>query len=316
MRYFIHDGKKQRGPFTTEELRDAGLTPDFHVWRDGMRAWVKASELEELAHLLLPVPPPFPLEDAESLPPPIPEPPPEAPAAEHPTPELPVSDAAESSDAAAEKVPTHDTFRLSAKAKALLAAGIFTVFVLIVVFILWKRNQEVHQELTVTKQEAAQVQQEKEVVEEQQAAAQEQLAQVQQQEQQKQAAEAADVKAKFDLRNNWESYIEAEIDLKTPLPLGGFSDIRVAVQNKTAFPLDLVSVEVTYLTANNYVFKTETVNLDNITAGGIGYGYAPDSQRGSYLRAHISKITARAFNFCYDDFAVTGHSDDPYRCTD
>jgi hypothetical protein len=30
----------------------------------------------------------------------------------------------------AEKVPAHDTFRLSAKAKALLAAGIFTVFVL------------------------------------------------------------------------------------------------------------------------------------------------------------------------------------------
>ncbi len=312
MRYFIHDGKSQGGPFTPEELREAGLKADYHVWRDGMRAWVKASELEELAHLLAPVPPPFPPEHDEPLPPP----PPEAPAAENPLPEPEVFAATDTPPMPQDRDSVQEAFRLSPRAKIFLAAGIFTVFVLIVVFILWKRNQEVHQKLTTTQQQAAQVQEEKEVVEERQAAAEEQLIEVQQQEQQKQAVEAADVKAKFDLRNNWESYIEAEIDLKTPLPLGGFSDIRVAVHNKTAFPLDLVSVEVTYLTANNYVFKTETVTMDNITAGGIGYGYAPDSQRGSYLRAHISKITARAFNFCYDDFAVTGHSDDPYRCTD
>lgn len=314
MRYFIHDGKSQRGPFTPEELREAGLKADYHVWRDGMSAWVKASELEELAHVLLPIPPPFPLKDAEPVPPPLPEPPPEAQAAAHPTPELPVSDAADASDAAPDKVPAHNTFRLSAKAKTLLAAGIFAVFVLMVVFILWNRNREVQQELVVTKQEAAQVQEEKEVVEEQQAVAQEQLNQVQEEEAQKRAAELAAAQKKRDLRNNWESQIEADIDLKTPLPLGGFSDIRVAVYNRTEYPLDLVQVEVTYLTANNYVFKTETVSIDNVTAGGIGYGYAPDSQRGSYLRAHISKITARAFNFCYDDFTVTGHTDDPYRC--
>jgi hypothetical protein len=307
MRYFIHDGREQKGPFTQEELQEIGLKTDFHVWRDGMTAWVKASELEELAHLFPPLPPPFPHEDAEPLPPPLPESPAEPLTSDKPAAESAVIEQDKESAVKHGNDPGTEQFPLTARSKTLLAAGIFTLFVVVVVFILWKKNQATYRELSISKQEVAKVQ-------EQQSAVQEQLAQVQQEEQQKQAAEIAAEKKKRDLRNNWESYISAEIDLKNPLPLGGFSDIRVAVQNRTEFPLDLVVVEVTYLTANNYVFKTESVSINDITAGGIGYGYAPDSQRGSYLRAHISKITARGFMFCYDDFAVTGHSDDPYRC--
>jgi len=314
MRYFIHDGREQKGPFTQEELQEIGLKADFHVWRDGMTAWVKASELEELAHLFPPLPPPFPHEDAEPLPPPLPETSAEPSVSEKPAAEFEVIEQDNASAVKQGNDPGKEQFQLTARSKTLLAAGIFTLFAVVVVLILWNKNQATSRELSISKQEVAKVQEEKEVVQEQQSAVQEQLAQVQQEEQQKQAAEIAAEKKKRDLRNNWESYISADIDLKTPLPLGGFSDIRVAVQNRMEFTLDLVVVEVTYLTANNYVFKTESVSINDITAGGIGYGYAPDSQRGSYLRAHISKITARGFMFCYDDFAVTGHSDDPYRC--
>ncbi len=53
-------GGQNFGPFPLEQLFQQGLTPDTHVWKAGMSAWVKASEVPELASRLSLMPPPPP----------------------------------------------------------------------------------------------------------------------------------------------------------------------------------------------------------------------------------------------------------------
>ncbi|MEN9511211.1 MAG: hypothetical protein RLZZ370_1030, partial [Bacteroidota bacterium] len=129
-------------------------------------------------------------------------------------------------------------------------------------------------------------------------------------------AKAAEAKKQKEARQNWTSFLTAEVDSYTPVSLGGFTDIRVAVRNAGAYPIDVVEVQVSYWTANNYLFKSETVQLNNIASGNTGFAYPPDSQRGSRLTAEIVRVTARAFQFCYDGYATGGQADDPYRCSE
>lgn len=49
--YFSHDGQNQQGPVEAEQLREAGVSPQTMVWRDGMSGWTKAGEVPELAGL-------------------------------------------------------------------------------------------------------------------------------------------------------------------------------------------------------------------------------------------------------------------------
>lgn len=58
MYYIIIDGA-QHGPFSKEELRARGITPDTMVWHEGMADWAKASTVSSLSDLFSrPVPPP------------------------------------------------------------------------------------------------------------------------------------------------------------------------------------------------------------------------------------------------------------------
>lgn len=54
-------GGQNFGPFPLEQLLQQGLTPDTHVWKAGMSAWVKAGEVPELASRLRMMPPPPPV---------------------------------------------------------------------------------------------------------------------------------------------------------------------------------------------------------------------------------------------------------------
>lgn len=57
--YFIIKDGTQHGPFSKEELRLRGITPDTMVWREGMADWAKASTVPDLEDLFArPVPPP------------------------------------------------------------------------------------------------------------------------------------------------------------------------------------------------------------------------------------------------------------------
>lgn len=59
--YFIAVGGQQSGPFPMGELSQRGLTPETLVWKQGMAAWVPASQVDELASIFAPSgPPPLP----------------------------------------------------------------------------------------------------------------------------------------------------------------------------------------------------------------------------------------------------------------
>lgn len=55
--YFLIIEGRQHGPYPWNELRQAGLTADTPVWREGLDNWVKASTLPELNELLYVTPP-------------------------------------------------------------------------------------------------------------------------------------------------------------------------------------------------------------------------------------------------------------------
>ncbi len=54
MKYYMHTGGQQLGPFEESELPSHGLTASTMVWCEGMPDWVAASQVPELSHLLPP----------------------------------------------------------------------------------------------------------------------------------------------------------------------------------------------------------------------------------------------------------------------
>ena len=54
MKYYMHTGGQQLGPFEESELLSHGLTASTMVWCEGMPDWVAASQVPELSHLLPP----------------------------------------------------------------------------------------------------------------------------------------------------------------------------------------------------------------------------------------------------------------------
>lgn len=46
--YFAMINDERQGPFTLEELHDAGVTPETYVWCKGMGDWVQAGEVADI----------------------------------------------------------------------------------------------------------------------------------------------------------------------------------------------------------------------------------------------------------------------------
>ena len=72
MEYFIIKDRSQQGPYTREQLAEAGLTSGTLVWREGMEHWTPAWQMEELKDILAgrsaarTAPPPPPPHDEEA----------------------------------------------------------------------------------------------------------------------------------------------------------------------------------------------------------------------------------------------------------
>ena len=72
-KYYYSDGQQQFGPLSKKELEGNKITKETLVWYDGLKDWIKAGEVEELADLFpaTPTPPPLPKQKTIT-PPPIP----------------------------------------------------------------------------------------------------------------------------------------------------------------------------------------------------------------------------------------------------
>jgi hypothetical protein len=74
---------------------------------------------------------------------------------------------------------------------------------------------------------------------------------------------------------------------------GGISDLQVTVTNRSAYPLDLVVVEVQYIQANKKTYKTENLYFHSIGAGAALMQEAPKSSRGIRVQYKITMINSK-----------------------
>ena len=68
-KYFLHDGEKNIGPFTFNELKDKKITKETPIWDEGLEDWTTAGEVENLNSIFLLKPPTIP--QIKKTPPPI-----------------------------------------------------------------------------------------------------------------------------------------------------------------------------------------------------------------------------------------------------
>jgi hypothetical protein len=80
---------------------------------------------------------------------------------------------------------------------------------------------------------------------------------------------------------------------------GGISNLQLTVSNHSAFPLDLVVVEVQYIQANKKIFKTENVYFRNIGAGSALMQEAPKSPRGIKVEYKVVLINSKESGLSY-----------------
>jgi GYF domain 2 len=60
-KFYYLEGKEQKGPFSIEELKAIGISPEILVWSEGMENWQKAKDVQELLDSLKKLPPPPPI---------------------------------------------------------------------------------------------------------------------------------------------------------------------------------------------------------------------------------------------------------------
>jgi hypothetical protein len=74
---------------------------------------------------------------------------------------------------------------------------------------------------------------------------------------------------------------------------GGISNLQVTVANRSAYPLDLVVVEVQYIQANKKTYKTENIYFHGVGPGMTLMQEAPKSSRGIKVEYKITLINSK-----------------------
>jgi len=80
---------------------------------------------------------------------------------------------------------------------------------------------------------------------------------------------------------------------------GGISGLQVTVSNRSAYPLDVVVVEVQYIQSNKKIYKTENLYFRGIGAGSALMQEAPKSSRGVRVQYKITMISSKELGLSY-----------------
>lgn len=83
---------------------------------------------------------------------------------------------------------------------------------------------------------------------------------------------------------------------------GGINDLQLTVTNRSAYPLDLVVVEVQYIQANKKIYKTENLSFRDIGPGAALMQVAPKSSRGIRVQYKITSINSKELGLSYSGF--------------
>lgn len=117
-----------------------------------------------------------------------------------------------------------------------------------------------------------------------------------------------------DIRNSFAKYITVQTDGYAVSALGGISNLKLKVRNTTAYPIDNVEVQVSYIKSAGGVFKTETVYAGPIAANASVVVNAPSSSRGTSVSLNILAVSSKALGLCYVSGQKGPNLDDPYVC--
>ncbi|WP_431216641.1 hypothetical protein ACQ86N_19875 [Puia sp. P3] len=95
------------------------------------------------------------------------------------------------------------------------------------------------------------------------------------------------------------SQVSASANGYTVGTFGGINGLQVTVSNRSAYPLDLVVVEIQYIQANKKIYKTENLYFRGIGAGSALMQEAPKSSRGIRVQYKITTISSKDLGLSY-----------------
>lgn len=117
-----------------------------------------------------------------------------------------------------------------------------------------------------------------------------------------------------DIRNSFAKYITVQTDGYAVSALGGISNLKLKVRNTTAYTIDNVEVQVSYIKSAGGVYKTETVYAGSIAANASVVVNAPSSSRGTSVSLNILAVSSKALGLCYVSGQKVPNLEDPYAC--
>jgi DNA-binding NarL/FixJ family response regulator len=94
-------------------------------------------------------------------------------------------------------------------------------------------------------------------------------------------------------KNNIRSLVTVSVNDYHKGLFGGLSDIQLKVSNRSTYTLDEVTVEVQYMLAASKLYKTETINFQNIQPTSTLMLIAPKSTRGVKIDFRILSVRAK-----------------------
>lgn len=281
--YYISNGSVQEGPYAIYELKEKKISSTTYVWFEGMESWETASQVPEIAELLVTVqtPPPLPFTTARQAV----GPPPVAGNRERRV-------YKEEQDLQSQKLPGLSGNGKSSTKKVILStvAGV----ALLVIGYIWYMNNVYYPETLAR------------------SVAWEQNRKRMEQEELERKAE----ERRKHIRNNFHDFIVPQHSSYTYYEIGGIENLSVTLHNFAEYRLDKVVVTVEYIKTNGGIFKTEDLVFTGIKAKSENTLKAPNSSRGTKVNCYVSYIYADRLNMEYN--AYTGSAkrqsvDDPFK---
>ena len=292
--YYYHDGLKQCGPFTKEELKQKGIKKDTLIWHKNFTYWQKAELIPKLKELFKK----DIVSETNDIIPAVNTPPPFSPKY--------------IKEVRIAVLPRRSKILMliSTALGLLIITGVFATK--------YRKDKANHRaQAAISGIELGKAQENLKNGTDPQIAVEKMLEEfetngkVKEKEEEKEKELNKNKKA---VRNNFRYYITAKENNYTHKEIGGIYDLNIKVNNTSKFPIDTVEVSVSYIKANGNIHKVEKIYFENINPGSAISLKAPNSERGKEVGLAITSITSRAINFCYRKDEISNNEDDPYYC--
>ena len=104
---------------------------------------------------------------------------------------------------------------------------------------------------------------------------------------------------KEETRQNIKKLVNYELNNFKVNAFGGVSDFEVVINNNSAYPLDLVVVELKYIQSNKKIFKTERLEFKGVAPKGKQSIGVAKTNRGIKVETTITSISSRELDLVY-----------------